>query len=116
MTTTSADRLVRFRDCRNAEDYFLLLQVPFDPKVLNVHRLHILRHFANQLIDLHNHRAEPEDPDRVLADYRAALIRSYREFTESTALDHRLFKVLADRAPGAFIPLSEVGVRTKEAL
>lgn len=96
--------LERFRRCTTAEEYFDLLQVPYDPEVLQVNRLHILRHFARQLAEL----PEPQTVPDLFGEYRAALITSYRTFVTDTALDHRLFKVLQDRRPQAFVPLTEV--------
>lgn len=103
MTEPPANLLVQFQGCRTTEDYFHLLEVPYDRAVVAVHRLPILRHFVHQIIDMHLHRQQPEHPDEVLAAYRAALIRSYRKVTESTATDHQSFEVPADpRALGAF--------------
>lgn len=110
MTPSAELRLERFRQCSTAEEYFEVLEVPFDPKVVNVNRLHILRHLAGQLADLHQRQPAPENAEDELAAYRAALIASYQTFTTSTSLDHRLFKVLVDHAPQAFVPLAEVGL------
>lgn len=118
MTTSStAEALARFRRCSTAEDYFELLDVPYDQKVVDINRLHILRHFADQLVQLH--RTEPESADAVLAGYRAALQRSYAAFLTSTALDHRLFKVLSDRAPekqADFVALCDISSATSGSI
>lgn len=103
-----AELLEDFRNCSAAEEYFTLLGVPYDPHVLSVNRLHILRYFAEELVTLHRGRTEPESPAEVLVTYREALARSYAAFTSQSALDHRLFKVLRDRAPEAFVPASAV--------
>ncbi len=108
---TAADRLLAFQRCQTAEEYFAVLDVPYDPRVVSVNRLLILRYFAGQLAELRLPPAEPRSPDRVLGSYRDALIRSYQAFTTATALDHRLFKVLRDRAPHAFVPASAVTVQ-----
>jgi nitrogenase-stabilizing/protective protein len=113
MITATPD-LAQFRRCETAEDYFKFFGVPYDPRVVNVYRLHILRHFARQLEELHESRTAPLPSDRILADYRAALIRSYEAFTTGTALDHRVFKVLRDHAPRAFVPVAQVTVRRAE--
>lgn len=107
---TGADRLAAFKRCQTAEEYFQVLDVPYDQKVINVNRLHILRHFAGQLMELHLRRDSPEEPERLLGGYRAALTRSYEAFSTGTALDHRVFKVLRDRAPAAFVPATAVTV------
>ncbi len=92
------------RCCHTAEEFFALLDVPYDPRVLNVNRLHILRHFAGQLDDLAARGAQSR------AACHAALVRSYQAFSTGSALDHRLFKVLRDHAPTAFVPTAEVRV------
>ncbi|KLL12566.1 hypothetical protein FrCorBMG51_04340 [Protofrankia coriariae] len=105
------ERLARFRQCATAEDYFQALDVPFDPKVVAVNRLHILRHFSRAVARTD---AENPAPGERLAAYRAALVASYEAFTTAGALDHRLFKVLADRAPQAFVALDTVTVEAEK--
>ena len=107
----AAGQLADFRRCSTAEEYFILLDVDYDPRVLAVNRLHILRYFANQLVELHDTRTEAGNPVELLREYRAALIRSYEAFPTASALDHRLFKVLQDRAPqSSFVPASSITV------
>ncbi|SNQ50783.1 Nitrogenase-stabilizing/protective protein NifW [Frankia canadensis] len=112
-TGTAAARLAGFHRCSTAEEYFALLDVDFDPRVVAVNRLHILRVFSGELVKLHDAGdGERTDPEELLRDYRAALVRSYEAFLTATALDHRVFKVLKDRAPeSAFVPSSEITVR-----
>jgi nitrogenase-stabilizing/protective protein len=94
--------------CRNAEDYFAALDVPFDPQVLRVNRLHILRMFGPAL---QAYLAGPMDDEPQAAErLRSALATAHDTFTSSTALDHRLFKVLQDRAPRGFVSLGSVTV------
>lgn len=107
------DPLVTFRRCQSAEDYFTFLDVPYDPRVLNVYRLHILRHFAGQLQELDARRDARTSPAHALTTYREALLRSYQAFTTGTAMDHRLFKVLQDHAPTAFVPTAEITVERR---
>jgi nitrogenase-stabilizing/protective protein len=111
--TPATDLATRLAGCRDAEDYFRLLGVDHDPAVLAVNRLHILRAFGRELDRITD--VEPGDVpataerDRAReAALREALERSYATFTRSTALDHRLFQVLRDRAPGSFVPLDAV--------
>ena len=47
--TSADDPLAAFNRCQTAEEYFALLDVAYDPRVVSVNRLHILRHFAGQL-------------------------------------------------------------------
>jgi nitrogen fixation protein NifB len=74
-----------------AEEFFEALGVPFDPRVLAVHRLHVLRRFGleREAID---REGGLSDPDR-LQRYRAALAGAHDLFTRSTARDEKLFRV-----------------------
>ncbi len=105
MTTT--DLPAALAGCRDAEDYFRVLGVGYDERVLAVARLHVLRLFGAELAA----RPAPSPPD--LHDCRAALERAYRALHRDGPLQLRLFKVLQDRAPGQFIPegdlLAEAG-------
>ncbi|MCK9874973.1 nitrogenase-stabilizing/protective protein NifW [Frankia sp. Ag45/Mut15] len=112
-TATPAERLAHFYRCTTAEQYFDLLEVEVDPRVVAVNRLHILRVFGGERVKvLEAAGGDQADPETLLAAYRAALIRSYESFLTATALDHRVFKVLKDRAPqGSFVPSSEITVQ-----
>lgn len=118
-TTELRSRLLA---CRDAEDYFALLDVPFDPHLLQVNRLHVLRMFGRELHTFlqtgsADGNGSGNGDDGAAADrLRAALAAAHDAFTDSTALDHRLFKVLQDRAPRGFVPLAAVQVedRTRE--
>jgi nitrogenase-stabilizing/protective protein len=76
----------------SAEDFFRFLDLPFDPAVLNVARLHILRRMADNL-----RNAAPEmDEARSRAFFRAHLERAYTDFVGSSPLKERVFKVHQD--------------------
>jgi nitrogenase-stabilizing/protective protein len=105
--------LAAFRRARTAEEYFDALGVPYDPQVVAVNRLHILRHFSAAVARIDTEQAPPE---ARMAAYRTALADAHAAFTTATALDHRLFKVLADRAPAAFVALDAVTVESQESV
>jgi nitrogenase-stabilizing/protective protein len=86
-------------ECRDAEDYFRVLGVEYDERVLAVGRLHILKLFGCELAGFN-----PTGEDVDLVACRAALERAYAALLEAGPLQHRVFKVLADRAPGQFVP------------
>ena len=97
MTSTPAQPSDNVLDALNrassAEDFFMLLGVAYDPKVVNVARLHILRRMAQYLAS--------EDFDgmanEVVAERcKAVLERAYTDFIKSSPLDQRVFKVLKD--------------------
>jgi nitrogenase-stabilizing/protective protein len=107
---TTPDRaLACLADCRDAEDYFALLEVDYDRRVLEVNRLHILTLFAQHL-QLAEEPDPADDGQQPRATQRAALERAYQALVTGTALDHRLFKVLRERAPGQFVPLQDVSL------
>ncbi len=98
------ERLGAFRRAGTAEEYFAALGVAYDPRVLAVSRLHILRHFGAQAAQIDQEYAGRAAggfaiDETVVAAYRRALQISYDAFTSAGALDHRLFKVLRDHAP-----------------
>ncbi|MFC7331625.1 nitrogenase stabilizing/protective protein NifW [Rhodocista pekingensis] len=91
-----------------AEEFFEALAVPYDPAVLRVARLHILRRMGERLsgTDL---AALPDAAVRDLA--RSALEAAYAEFTRTRPIDARVFKVLkAAQLPRgrSFVPLSSL--------
>ncbi|KUM25700.1 nitrogen fixation protein NifW [Mesorhizobium loti] len=88
--------LARLKGLSAAEEFFALLRVSYDPKVLDVSRLHIMKRVGQYLAE--------EDlsdlPDQVVAARaRATLQRAYEDFATSSPLTHRVFKVLKDHDP-----------------
>ncbi|MER9947913.1 nitrogenase stabilizing/protective protein NifW [Mesorhizobium sp. M0047] len=106
------DILARLKRLSAAEEFFSVLGVSYDPKVLNVSRLHIMKRVGQYLAD--------EDfsglPDQVIAArVRATLERAYEDFAISSPLTHRVFKVLKDHDPNkpaapshTFVPFDSV--------
>lgn len=104
--------LARLKGLSAAEEFFAVLGVSYDPKVLNVSRLHIMKRVGQYLAE--------EDfsglPDQVIAArVRATLERAYEDFAISSPLKHRVFKVLKDHDPNkpatpgrAFVPFDSV--------
>ena len=98
--------LNEMRGLSAAEDFFSLLDVPFDPSVLCVSRLHVMRRMG-QYLSQESLAAMTDDAAREAC--RAVLLRAYQDFVQSSPLDQRVFKVLKDAvAPKktAFVPLS----------
>lgn len=94
----------------SAEEFFRTLDVPFDPQVLRVARLHILKRMGEIIGALADDA--PEADARFAC--REALAAAYEEFTTKAPIETRLFKVLRDRDParparrGGFVPLSDL--------
>lgn len=105
--SASAGILAQLERASSAEDFFTLLGVDFDPKIVNVVRLHILRRMGQYLVteDLAGLSDEV-----VTARCRAVLAQAYADFLASSPLDQRVFKVLKDAVkppkPPVFVPLT----------
>jgi nitrogenase-stabilizing/protective protein len=85
--------LAQLNKASSAEEFFALLGVDYDPKLVNVARLHILRRMGQYLAG--------EDfggaTDDVVAERcRTVLERAYADFVASSPIDERVFKVLKD--------------------
>lgn len=88
----------------SAEDFLNYFQVPFDPAVVHVNRLHIMQRFHDYLekgrdklekgID-----AMPEDDEPLRLIYRNLLTRAYQDFVQSDALTEKVFKVFHMHEP-----------------
>ena len=76
-----------------AEDFFTLLKVDYDPKIVNVARLHILRRMGEYLFkEDFSSFSEEEAVERC----KAFLEQAYVDFTKSSPIAERLFKVHKD--------------------
>ena len=91
-----------------AEEFFTLLGVPYEQRVLDVARLHILRRMRDHLSST---ALETLPEAEAQATLRAALTQSYAAFVASAPLEQRVFKVLkqavAPRRAG-FVPLDAI--------
>ncbi|RXH38032.1 nitrogenase stabilizing/protective protein [Bradyrhizobium nanningense] len=93
-----------------AEEFFSLLDVEYDPKIVDVARLHILRrmgqYFAQEQLS--------EAPEaEIRARCKAMLEQAYADFVTSSPIEQRVFKVLKDavadpKRAAPFVPLSEL--------
>ncbi len=89
------------RGATSAEEVFRPRGVPFDPHVVHVARLHILRRLHEAM------SATPSEPA-----LREALVAAHAEFAAHAPVERRLFKVHRDAVRPAkrrgFVPLSAV--------
>ena len=76
----------------SAEDFFRFLDLPFDPLVLNVARLHILRRMGDNL----SQAAYEPDEAKARAYFREHLECAYQDFVRSSPINERVFKVHKD--------------------
>lgn len=101
MRMTVLDEL---RAASSAEEFFAVLDVPYDPQVLRVARLHILRRMGEYL-----NAQTGGAPDR--AECSGFLARAYDDFVASSPLAERVFKVHRDAvrpARRAFLSLADL--------
>jgi nitrogenase-stabilizing/protective protein len=90
---SEAGILAQLSKASSAEDFFALLGVDYDPKVVNVARLHILRRMGQYLAA--EDFAEASDAE-IAERCRTVLERAYADFVASSPIDQRVFKVLKD--------------------
>jgi nitrogenase-stabilizing/protective protein len=76
----------------SAEEFFQFLDVPYEPAVLHIARLHILRRMGDYL----RNSSTEMDEETLRANLRMHLAQAYQDFVSSTPLDERVFKVLKD--------------------
>jgi len=76
-----------------AEDFFQFFGLEYDPRVLAVHRLHVLKRFGMDVGEIEERRPLPDEQERLRL-YGEALRRAHDLFAGSAAREQRVFKVL----------------------
>jgi len=88
-----------------AEEFFVLLGVPFEARIVNVARLHILKRMGQYIARENFEGLADED---IAGRCKAMLERAYADFVKSSPLDERVFKVLREAVapprPVTFVP------------
>lgn len=102
MTTLT---LTQFNQLRDAEDYFQFFDLEYDPQVVNINRLHILRKFSQLVKDQDKSRPD----EQRLNAYRQALQTAYDLFLTSSSVEQKLFKVFQDR-PTNVVMVSDISL------
>jgi nitrogenase-stabilizing/protective protein len=93
----------------SAEDFFVALDLPFDPAIVNVARLHILRRMGQYL---RGDALDGLDDGATRAACRSHLETAYQDFVRSSPIAERVFKVHQDAMKPAkpakrpFVPLT----------
>ena len=103
MNKTLAD----FNCLVDAEQYFEFFDLPYDPQIVSVNRLHILQKFS-QLIQAPEIASTELSEEEKLGQYRIALQNAYDVFLKSTPLEQKLFKVFNEK-PKNVVLISEIG-------
>lgn len=105
--TLATRSLAEFNQITDAEAYFEFFDLAYDPKILNVNRLHILRKFS-QLIQAIDTDESLSEFDKLTA-YRQALLTAYGIFVTSSGVEQKLFKVFQSK-PKNVVMLSDITV------
>lgn len=92
----------------SAEDFFHFFHLPYEPEVVSVCRLHIMKRMGSYLraADL----SALEDQEAFLT-IRATLKQAYEDFLASTPLKEKVFKVFTDKErelAGKFVSLGSL--------
>ncbi len=95
--------LAQFEALKDAEEYFEFFGLAYDPQVVNVNRLHILRKFSELKREVDTTQGEA----RVLAAYQQALQRAYDLFVTSSGVEQKLFKVFQSK-PKNVVMVSDI--------
>ena len=77
-----------------AEEFFEFFGLPYEPSVVHVNRLHILKRF-NQYLRLTPNVDAMNKEDQFNA-LRGLLLRAYEDFVKSTPAQEKVFKVFQD--------------------
>ncbi len=84
----------QLKQLSSAEDFLGFFGVPYEPSVVHVSRLHILKRFYQYI------RQAPELPgdneQALYAVYRDLLVRAYSDFVRSTPAQEKVFKVFQE--------------------
>ena len=86
--------LQQLKALSSAEDFLQYFGVPFDQKVVNVSRLHILKRFF-QYIRQEKLLAQTDELG-LYTLYREQLMKAYADFITSTPAQEKVFKVFQD--------------------
>lgn len=89
-----------------AEEFFDFFAIPFEPAVVHVNRLHILKRF-NQYLRTSQPRVSELESQAQYDACRALLIRAYQDFIRSTPAQEKVFKVFQD-ADGSQVGLDSL--------
>jgi len=94
----------RLRALSSAEDFLRFFGLPYDERVLQVNRLHILKRFHQYL------RGESElqaggDDVALFRRYRELLARAYLDFVASTPAREKVFRVFEQAEGVRTVPL-----------
>lgn len=98
-------------DLVSAEDFLEFFEVPYEPSVVHVNRLHILQRFHDYMAKQAPNLPPEEEAKRGI--YRLWLERAYKDFVESDSITEKVFAVFQNQAKpdggfSSFVSLDKV--------
>lgn len=94
-----------FDGLSSAEDFFTRIDVDYDPHIVAVNRLHILKRFNEYLAA--EGALEAKSEDARWAFYKECLSRAYGDFVHSSAREEKVLAVFK-RGQNGFVALSDI--------
>lgn len=89
----------------SAEDFLHYFEIPFDERVVNVNRLHILQRYHDYLAKT----VLPEDLEARIDSYRTLLLKAYSDFVHSDAKTEKSLKIYRNLEPQqTFVSLDQI--------
>ena len=101
--STLRDQLAKLS---SAEDFLNLLEIPYDERVVQVKRLHILKRFHDYLKRSANVDSLDDEELRLL--YVALLTQAYNDFVTSDAVTEKVFKVFHQAMGVSHVTLDKI--------
>jgi len=106
-----SETLKTLQGLSSAEDFFKVLDVPYDPNKVNVVRMHIMKRMGQYLA---TEDFEGLSEDVVRAKCKEILEKAYEDFQKSDPMKERVFKVLKEAvqektpAPPPIVPFTDL--------
>jgi nitrogenase-stabilizing/protective protein len=100
------DLTTRLKALSSANEFLEFFGIPYEERVVHVNRLHILKRFYQYL-----HGAEGLaglDEIETFRRYRELLAKAYEDFTTSTAVKEKVFKVFQDAEGQAHVSVNSL--------
>lgn len=98
--TEDSELALDLDELSSAEDFLNYFQIPFDPTVVLVNRLHIMQRFHDYLSQSEATVDEAEISDAAMTEiYTRLLTRAYEDFVNSDAQTEKVLKIYKNQGP-----------------
>ena len=106
---TNASLAEDMEELVSAEDFLEYFGVGYDPKTVNVNRLHILQRFHDYIDEDWESAPVEENEQAMYGFYKDRLNRAYQDFVDSDAATEKVFKVFHTKeSQTTFVPIDEI--------